>query len=95
MNKTVTLEEFKKLLKRTKNLYISDKQWFIQNFKEKGLLLFLELRGYGISFLESDNENIEYYTQTDKFGQHTVFKLKSKYDGILDVVLSIPVLLDA
>ena len=35
MNKTITLEDFKKLLQRTKALYIYDERWFIQKYKEK------------------------------------------------------------
>lgn len=94
MNKTITLEEFKKLLKKTKNLYIGDERWFIQKYKEKNDFLFIDSKGYGINFRDSENENIEYYTQTDSSGEHTVFQLKSQYDGLIGLTLYIPILLE-
>lgn len=94
MNKTITLEEFKKLLKKTKTLYIGDKRWVISKNTEKGDFLFIESYGYGINFSDSENENIEYYTQTNNLGEHTVFRLKSQHDGLVDITLCAPILLE-
>jgi hypothetical protein len=90
MNKTITLEDFKKLLQKTKALYIYDERWFIQKYKEKEDFLFIESRGYGINFRNSENESIEYFTHTDSFGEHTIFRLKSEHDGFIRITLCLP-----
>lgn len=94
MNKTITLEEFKKLLKKTKALYIGVKRWSISKYTEKSDFLFIESYGYGINFRNSENETIEYYTQNNNFGEHTVFRLKSQHDGFIDLTLCAPILLE-